>query len=43
MVTVSGLVLTELRRPPAVGDVVTWKGIRIEVTGVRGRGVSEGA
>ena len=42
VVTISGLILTELRRPPAVGDVVTWQGIRIEVTGVRGRGVSEG-
>ena len=42
VITISGLVLTELRRPPAVGDVVFWKGVRVEVTGVRGRGVSEG-
>jgi CBS domain containing-hemolysin-like protein len=39
--TVSGLVLAQLGRPAAVGDVVTWKGARIEVTAVVGRGVSE--
>ena len=39
--TVSGLVLLQLGRPALVGDVVTWKELRIEVTAVTGRGVGE--
>ena len=39
--SVSGLVLMLLGRPPKVGDVVTYEGLRFEVTGVRGRGVGE--
>jgi CBS domain containing-hemolysin-like protein len=39
--SVSGLVLALLGRPAAVGDVVTWKGARIEVTALSGRGVAE--
>jgi CBS domain containing-hemolysin-like protein len=39
--SISGLVLTLLGRPAAVGDAITWKGARIEVTVVRGRGVGE--
>jgi CBS domain containing-hemolysin-like protein len=41
VVTVSGLILALLQRPAAVGDAVTWKHIRLEVTAVRGRGVAE--
>jgi CBS domain containing-hemolysin-like protein len=41
--TISGLVLTLLGRPASVGDVVTWNGVRIEVTGVSGRGVADTA
>ena len=39
--TISGLVLTLLGRPAVQGDVVTWNHVRIEVTGQKGRGVSE--
>jgi len=39
--SVSGLVLALLGRPAAVGDAVTWKGARIEVTAVAGRGIAE--
>ncbi len=39
--SVSGLVLASLGRPPAVGDVVVYERIRLEVTATRGRGVKE--
>ena len=39
--SVSGLVLKELGRPAAVGDVVTWNGVRFEVKTVAGLGVGE--
>ena len=39
--SVSGLVLARLGRPPAVGDTVEYDRLRIEVTGVSGRGVKE--
>lgn len=38
--TVSGLVLSILERPPKVGDVVRYAGLRFEVTAVEGHGVS---
>ncbi len=37
--TVGGLVLLLLERPPQVGDVVTYEGLRIEVTAIEGHGV----
>ena len=39
--SVSGLVLTELGRPAAAGDVVTWNGVRFEVKTVAGLGVGD--
>jgi len=39
--TVSGLILSILNRPARVGDIVDWKGLRLEVTATRGRGVRE--
>jgi CBS domain containing-hemolysin-like protein len=39
--TISGLVLVLLGRPAAVGDVVTWQNVRMEVTAVAGRGVAD--
>jgi CBS domain containing-hemolysin-like protein len=39
--TVSGLILSELGRPAALGDVVQWNGVRFEVSGVYGRGVRQ--
>lgn len=39
--SVSGLILAQLDRLPAVGDVVEYDRIRLEVTGTSGRGVKE--
>jgi CBS domain containing-hemolysin-like protein len=39
--SVSGLVLARLGRPPAVGDVVEYGPLRLEVTALAGRGVGE--
>ncbi len=39
--SVSGLVLQRLGRPPQVGDVVDYDRLRLEVTGVSGKGVRE--
>ena len=39
--SVSGLVLEELGRPAAVGDVVLWNGVRVEVRTVAGLGVAD--
>lgn len=39
--TISGLVLTLLGRPAAIGDSVTWSNVRIEVTATAGRGVAD--
>lgn len=39
--SVSGLVLTLLGRPPAVGDTVQYDRLQLEVTAVKGHGVDE--
>ncbi len=39
--TVSGLLLAELGRPAQLGDQVEWGGLRLEVSRLHGRGVSE--
>jgi len=39
--TVSGLIISELGRPPVVGDRVEFEGVRLEVSAVRGKGVQE--
>jgi CBS domain containing-hemolysin-like protein len=39
--SVSGLVLTLLGRPPAVGDSVRYERLQLEVTAVKGHGVDE--
>jgi magnesium and cobalt exporter, CNNM family len=39
--SVSGLVLTLLGRPPAVGDAVRYDRLQLEVTAVKGHGVDE--
>ncbi len=41
MESVSGLVLASLGRPPAVGDVVDYGRLRMQVIGTAGRGVKE--
>ncbi len=41
--TISGLVLALLGRPAALGDVVTWSDVRIEVIAIAGRGVQDAA
>jgi CBS domain containing-hemolysin-like protein len=38
--TMSGLVLALLDRPPVIGDQVTWRGLRVEVSQVEGHGVA---
>jgi CBS domain containing-hemolysin-like protein len=39
--SVSGLILTLLGRPPAVGDTVHYERLQFEVTAVKGHGVDE--
>jgi CBS domain containing-hemolysin-like protein len=39
--TVSGLILSELGRPPVLGDSVRWNGLHFEVSGLFGRGVRQ--
>ena len=39
--TISGLVLAELERIPTAGDVVTWRGLRIEVVDMDGRRIDK--
>jgi CBS domain containing-hemolysin-like protein len=37
----SGLILSELGRPPEVGDRIHWNGLSFEVSRLHGRGVRE--
>jgi len=39
--TISGLVLAQLERIPAAGDVVRWRGLRIEVVDMDGRRIDK--
>lgn len=39
--SVSGLILSELGRPPRLGDQVQWKGLNFEVFSLHGRGVRQ--
>ena len=39
--TISGLVLAELERIPTAGDVVSWRGLRIEVVDMDGRRIDK--
>lgn len=39
--SVSGLILSELGRPPKLGDKVQWKGLNFEVFSLHGRGVRQ--
>jgi CBS domain containing-hemolysin-like protein len=39
--TVSGLILSELGRPPVLGDSIQWNGLLFEVSGLYGRGVRQ--
>ncbi len=39
--SVSGLILSELGRPPQVGDRIHWNGLSFEVSSLHGRGVRE--
>lgn len=39
--TISGLVLAELERIPVAGDVVSWRGLRIEVVDMDGRRIDK--
>jgi CBS domain containing-hemolysin-like protein len=41
VITVSGLILMLLGRPPEVGDQVTYEGLRFKVTAIEGHGVKE--
>jgi CBS domain containing-hemolysin-like protein len=39
--SVSGLILSELGRPPRLGDQVQWSGLSFEVVSLHGRGVRQ--
>lgn len=41
VITVSGLFLTLLGRAARTGDTITWRGVQMRVTRVRGRGVAQ--